>query len=371
MKFTIDKGELQKEIAIAQEIISEKDAKAIASNVLLKAEEGGSLLIRATNTSRSFKVIIHADVEEEGEAAVFCDKLKGVLSSLPAGGISFASNDASATVIPQERSATFSFRTFAADKFPEIPSSEGVEFFELPARSLKRMIRHAALAASDDKLRYFLNGVYAEKDGDLFKMAATDGKRLAAIEIRIEGAFPDFEGSIVPASSLNILNKSCPKEGLAAVGFNAQNAFFRIGNREYSSRLIDGQFPNYRRVIPSEQSFYLVVGRKDFSEALKRVGVLAERKIDEVRLEMSQNTLKVSSWDREIGNAEEFVECEYEGEPLMIAAGCAFLAEPVNAIECEKIRLGFTSARQAITIRGEGECDFVHVVMPRLIGRQD
>ena len=364
MKFTIDKGELQKEIAIAQEIISEKNALFVVSNVFVEASPDGMLLIRATNLKRSFEASIPADVAETGTAAVFCDKLKSVLSSLPAGEIEFDCDGASATVRPLERKASFKFKTIAADKFPEIPSSGGVEFFDLPARSLKRMIRHTTFAVCGDEARYFMSGVYAEKDGDLFKMAATDGKRLAVIEAEIEGAFPDFAGSIISAKALNIMEKRCPDEGMASVGFNAQNAFFRIGSREYSIRLIDGQFPNYRRVIPEKQSYHLVVGRKDFSEALKRVGVLAEQKSGRVFLEMSQNTLKISSRENEIGNADEFVECEYDDEPFQIAANCAFLAEPVNTIGCEKIRLGFTEPLRAMTIEGEGEDGYLHVVMP-------
>lgn len=364
MKFAIEKDELLKEIAIAQEIISAKEALSITSSVFIEASSDGTLLIRATNTSRSFETAIPADVEEEGAAAVFCDKLKSVLSSLPAGKIELGSDGASATVRPLEKKASFKLKTIDASKFPEIPSSGGVELFELPARSLKRMLRHTTFAVSSDEIRYSLNGVYAEKDGGLFKMAATDGKRLAVIEAEIEGAFPDFAGSIIPAQALGIMGKRCPDEGMAAIGFTEKNAFFRVGGREYSIRLIDGQFPNYRRVIPEKQSYCLTVARKDFSEALKRVGVLAEQKSGRVYLEMSQGTLKISARDKDMGDAAEFVDCEYGDEPFQIAANCAFLAEPVNAIECEKIRLGFTAPRQAMTIRGEGEDGYLHVVMP-------
>lgn len=371
MKFTIEKDELQKEIAIAQEIISAKEALSVLSNVFIEASSDGTLLIRATNLQRSFETSIPADVAEIGAATVFCDKLKSVLSSLPAGEIGFDCDGAIATVKPLKRKASFKFKTIAATSFPKIPSSEGVEFFEIPARSLKKMIRHTTFAVCDDEARYFMSGVYAEKDGDLFKMAATDGRRLGVIETKVEGTFPDFAGSIISAKALNIMDKRCPAEGMVSIGFTEKNVFFRIGNREFSSQLIDGQFPSYKRVIPEKQSFHLAVDRKDFSEALKRVGVLAEQKSGRVCLEMSQGTLKISSRDKEMGDAAELVECEYEGEPFMIAANCAFLAEPVNAIDCEKIRLEFTEPRRAMTIEGEGEDDYLHVVMPMLMGNED
>ena len=367
MKFAIEKDELQKEILIAQKVITEKSALSATASVFIEAREEGSLLIRATDLNVSFETAIPADVEEAGSALVFCEKLRGALLALPAGEIEFACGEAGATLRPKERKALFKFKTLSAGSFPEIPSSEGVEFFSLPSRALKRMIAHTVFAASNDRLRYFLNGVYAEKDGDCLKFVATDGRRLALIQAEIEGGFPDFASSIIPAPALDMVGKRCADEGAASVGFSEKYAFFKIGGREFSIRLIDGQFPNYKRVIPQSQSRHLSIGRKDFGEALRRVGVLAEAKSGKVRLEMSGNVLKISAQDAELGDADEFVDCDYRDDAFATAANCAYLKEPVETIECDEVRLGFSDPMRALTLEGAGDGSFLHVVMPMLM----
>ena len=193
---------------------------------------------------------------------------------------------------------------------------------------------------------------------------ATDGRRLALIQAEIEGGFPDFASSIIPAPALDMVGKRCADEGAASVGFSEKYAFFKIGGREFSIRLIGGQFPAYKRVIPESQSRHLSIERADFVEALRRVGVLAEQKSGKVCLEMSGNTLRISAQDTELGDAAEFVDCEYGDEPFAIACNCAYLKEPLEAIDCAKVRLGFSEPMRAMTLEGDG--GFLHVIMPMM-----
>ena len=144
MKFAIEKDELQKEILIAQKVITEKSALSAMASVFIEARKPGSLLIRATGLNVSFETAIPADVEEAGSCLVFCEKLRGALLSLPAGEVELSSGGASAALRPKERKALFKFKALSAGGFPEIPSSEGAEFFSLPSRALKRMIARAA-----------------------------------------------------------------------------------------------------------------------------------------------------------------------------------------------------------------------------------
>ena len=364
MKFNFDRDALLKEIAIAQEIISTKNAISVLSNVFLDASENGILTIKATDMKINFETSIPVDVTEAGATTVFCDKLAGILSSLPAGNVTFSKDDTRVNIKPASKRASFQLKTIAADKFPEFTSNKDVAFFDIPTQDLKKMISHTVFSVSDDELRYFMTGVFVEKDGDELKMAATDGRRLAVISSESAAPIPEFSGAIIPVKILNIIAKRSPDEGSVSIGFNEKNIFFRFGSYEFSSLLIEGQFPNYRRVIPEFQRHSLQVSRGDLNEALKRVAILAEQKSRRVYLGISEGNLKISSQETEIGVASEEIECGYEGEDFTIAVNYVYLEEPMKAMSSENIKIEFTEPMRAITLRPEPEENFFHVIMP-------
>ncbi len=364
MKFNFDRDALLKEVLIAQEIISTKNAISVLSNVFIEALSNGTLKIKATDMKINFETSIPVDVSEEGSTTVFCDKIASILSSLPAGEISFIKEDTRVSIKPLTKRASFQLKTIAADKFPEFSSNKDIEFFEIPARALKKMISHTTFSVSDDELRYFMTGVFVEKEENFLKMAATDGRRLAVISVESEELLPNFKAAIVPVKILNIIAKRSPDEGSVFIGISEKNIFFRFGNYEFSSLLIEGQFPNYRRVIPESQRNSLQVNRKDFAEALKRVALLAEQKSRRVYLGISEGNLKISSQETEIGAASEEVECTYQGEDFTIALNYLYLEEPIKVITQENIRIEFSEPMKAITLKAENEDDFFHIIMP-------
>ena len=364
MRFTFDKDALLREIAIAQEVISTKNAISVLSNVLLEARDDGSLLVKATDVKTAFETAIPVDVAEEGSTTVFCDKLSGILASLPSGNVSFSQEGGTVSIRPAAKRATFQLKCIASDKFPEFTSDSGVEYFDIPARELKKMIGETVFSVSNDELRYFMNGVFMEGDEGQLRMVATDGRRLAFIASDVESALPDFKGAIMPTKILNIIAKRTPDEGAVSVGLSEKNVFFRFADYRFSSLLIDGQFPSYRRVIPERQSSAFKVDRKDMLEALKRVAILAEQKSKRVYLSISDGTLAVSSQETEIGVASEEIPCEYEGEDFTIALNYLYLDEPVKAMSSDKVKIEFTEPMRAVTLRPEPDENFFHVIMP-------
>lgn len=363
MKFTCDRSVLHKEIAIAQEIISSKNAISILSNVYLEAEHD-TLTIKATDIKVNFETRLPVNVIESGATTLFCDKFLGILGSIPEGELEFDQNDAKITIRPSSRRIKFQLKSIASDKFPEFPSSEGGTYFEVPIRDFKDMISQTVFAVSDDETRYFMNGVFFEKQGDDLFMVATDGRRLAYISKPVGPGLPDFSGIIIPPKILNMVTKRSGDEGLVSLAVTDKTIFVRFGSYKLSSVLIDGQFPNYRRVIPESQAYSFSVNRVEMLEALRRVSVLVEQKSRRVYLNLSSGVLSVSSDESDIGTAKEDIPCRYDGDDLSIALNYRYVEEPFKVISDEMISVHFTEANRAITIKPVPEKDFFHIIMP-------
>ncbi len=363
MKFSFDRDALLKEISIAQEIIATKNAISILSNVLLEAS-AGTLTIKATDIKVNFETKIPVDVSEEGSTTVFCDKFMSIISSLPQGEIEFEQKDIRITIRSTMKKARFQLKSITSDKYPEFTSPSNLQFFEVPVKEFKEMINQTVFSVSADETRYFMNGVYMERLGDKLQLVATDGRRLAFIAKEFGIAIPEFKGVIVPPKILTIINKRATDEGPLSIAVGEKNIFFRFANYEFSSVLIEGQFPNYSRVIPESQSYSFEVDTRDIMEALKRVALLVEQKSRRVYLTVAPGTLTISSQETEIGTAKEEIPCKYDGDEITIALNYLYVEEPIKVIGSDRVKFDFTEAMKAVTVRSEPGKDFFHIIMP-------
>jgi DNA polymerase-3 subunit beta len=203
-----------------------------------------------------------------------------------------------------------------------------------------------------------------EKKDDKLQLIATDGRRLAYISKTFGIIIPDFKGIIIPPKILNIINKRASDEGPISIAVGEKNIFFRFANYEFSSVLIEGQFPNYNRVIPASQSYSFQVETKELIEALKRVALLVEQKSRRIFLTVSSGTLTISSQETEIGTAREEIPCMFEGDEITLALNYLYIEEPIKVIGSDRVKVEFTEAMKAITLKSEPEKDFFHIVMP-------
>ena len=175
MKFTCEKNTFSREISFAQEIIASKNALSIMSNVLLEATEG-SLTLKATDIKVSFECYSSYTIEQ-GSVTVFCDKLSGILATIPDGDISLEQDDSKVIIKPTFKKVRFQLKTISSGKFPELPEISNESFFSIPAKEFKEMASQTVFAVSDDETRYFMNGVYMEKRSGGLVFVATDGRR--------------------------------------------------------------------------------------------------------------------------------------------------------------------------------------------------
>ncbi len=363
MKFSCDRDALLHEISIAQEIISSRNALSILSNVLLETGEN-TLFIKATDLKVGFETAIPVEVIQPGIITVFCDKLLGILRTLPEGEIEFEQQEGKLVIKPRFKKISFQLKSIPADKFPELQAAREDSFFLLPQKDLAEMISQTVFAVSDDETRYFMNGVYIERKEDALVMVATDGRRLAFVSKPIGADVAAFDPVIVPPKILSLMRKFLSGEGTVAVAISEKNIFFKINNQRLFSNLIEGQFPNYSRVIPNEQQYSIQIAKADLSEALRRVSLLVEQKSRRVYVKLAPNVMILNAEESEIGAAKEEIPCVYEGPEATIALNYLYLMEPLKVVEEDSIRVEYTEPTKAITLRAEPNREYFHIVMP-------
>jgi DNA polymerase-3 subunit beta len=366
MKFTFARDTMLKEISIAQEIIATKNALSILSNVFIQAKNN-ILTIRATDVKMNFEVKIPAEIVEEGEITVFCDKFIGILNSLPVGDAEFYQDGIKIIIQPLSKKVIFTLKSISGENFPDFPTNDSLIYIDFFMKNLKEMLMQTVFAVSDDETRHFMNGVFLEKDGENIVMVSTDGRRLAYSVKPFERSRNDFSPAIVPPKILSIILKCSTAEEMISFALTDKTIYFKFGNYQFSSVLIDGQFPNYRRVIPEHQEHFFEIKKSDLSEALKRVGILVEQKSRRVLFELKSGTLIISSEESDIGSVREEILCNYEDESAIIAMNYQYIDESVKAINTERIRFEFTETMKAVTVKPSLKNDYLHVIMPMQI----
>ena len=370
MKFTFDRDAMIKEVSIAQEIISTKNAGSILSNISISAYNN-TLNIKATDIKVNFETQIPVQIEEEGSTTIYCDKFMGILSSLPEGEIEFnqsagdGSDQAVSVIIkPVGKKIKFQIKSMSQEKFPDFDSADDVPYFEVPAKEIKEMIGQTAFAVSEDETRYFMNGVYFEKKDDKLNLVATDGRRLSFASKSLLAGVSDFPAAIVHPKILNIISKRSPDEGNIFIAVVDKMIFFKFGTYKFGSVLLEGQFPNYARVIPENQAHSFQVQKSDLTSALKRVALMVDKKAGRLYFNISDGILKITSQQSDLGSADEEIPCEYAGQSYVLALNYRYIEEPLREIDSDRIVFEFTEEMKAVTMRPEPAGDYFHIIMP-------
>ena len=365
MKFSFDRDAMIKEVSIAQEVITTKLPDFILSNILLNAENN-TLTIKATNTSANFITTLPVDIQEEGIATIHCDKFMNILSSLPAGEVEFAQDpdDIKVTIRPVSKKIKFQLKSIGSEKFPDIAVSQTVPFFEVPSKELKEMIQQTVFAVSSDPARAFLTGVYFTKDQDNLIMVATDGRRLSYASKPIAQNILDFTPAVVPVKILNCILKNASDEGSVMLAVVDRMIFFKFANYEFSSSLLEVEFPNYKRVIPENQSFSFQVLKSDIDQALRRTALMVDKKSCRILFKIQSGVLQLVSPESEFGTADEEIPCRYDGNPVTIAINYHYIEDPLKVMNVENIVFEFTEPSKAVTLHAEPKGDYFHIIMP-------
>ncbi|MDR1893514.1 MAG: DNA polymerase III subunit beta [Spirochaetales bacterium] len=364
MKLKCDKNLLLKEITVAQEILSTKNALSILSNVLMEAENN-TLVIQATDLKVSFETRIPVDLVTPGSCTAYGEKLLEILRKLPPGEIELELDGGALKIHPaDDASIDFGLKSLASEQYPALKTVSDDSYFDVAQADLIEMISQTVFAVSDDETRYFMNGVYFENiEGDL-AMVATDGRRLSYIKKKMNEPLPFFEGIIIPTKVLNLIKKLISGEGNISLAVSDKSLFFKLDNQRISSNLIDGAFPKYQRVIPEDHKFAFLVNKTRLLDALQRTSVFVENKSKKILFNLSAGKLTLKSEESEYGMAREEIDCEYAGADCAITLNCSYIMEPLKIIQEDSVQIQFTEVGKAITLNAVPEADFFHVIMP-------
>jgi DNA polymerase-3 subunit beta len=226
------------------------------------------------------------------------------------------------------------------------------------------MIKQTTFAVSDDPTRYHMNGVFFEKIENKLVMVATDGRRLAYMENETPESIDDFPGAIIPPKILEIVGKYAGDEGMASIAVQSKDIFIKIGSYYFYSVLFEGQFPNYRKVIPENQKYSVVLDKQSLMQAMKRVHLLVEKKSERIHFKVGHSSLLVYVSDSETGDMDEEIECVSDAEETVFALKYGNLDEPLKAMPQDKVKIRFTDISKAFTVGPEEEANFFHIMMP-------
>lgn len=365
LKLSVPREELTRQLGVVSRAASTRTTVQVLAGVLLRAE-AGRLELAATDMEISLRSSLEARVESDGAIVVPSKLLADLVRLLPAEDVSIEHRAGEGLVEIVSGSATYRLHTYNAEDFPRLPETASVELMSIDADALLETAGRVSRAASRDESRPVLTGILVRFEGEKLVMAATDSYRLAVKETAMGSGGPDLD-AIVPARALGELTRIAQGAGELEVGVLENQVIFATDGILLTTRRIEGQFPNYRQLLPETFEHELVLPREELLEVVRRVSVMAQRNAP-IRMRFAEGDLTVSAQTQDVGEAREAMPAPYAAEPLEIGFNPDFLRDGIESVEGDEIRLKLISSLRPAVIQGEGD-DFSYLIMPiRLAG---
>ncbi|HEX6001602.1 MAG TPA: DNA polymerase III subunit beta [Hyphomicrobiaceae bacterium] len=375
MKLVIDRGELLRGLGHVTSVVEKRTTIPILSNVLLNASEAG-LRFRATDLEREVMEETRADVSQTGAATVPAHTLYDIARKLPDGAqVEIRRDNEKERLVLASGQSLFTLQTLAAEDFPDLSPGEFTHTFAIGAADLKRLIEKTRFAISTEETRYYLNGIYlhpATTDGKAtLRAVATDGHRLAQAELPLPQGAEDMPGIILPRKTVHELVRLIESsEATVGVSVSASKVRFEIGTDKdvggvvLTSKLIDGTFPDYARVIPKANDKSLKVPNGAFVAAVDRVATIASDRGRAVKLNLSAGKLVLSVNNPEGGSATEEVAADYVATPLEVGFNARYLLDIAQQIESESAEFLLADAGSPTVVKDQSDGGSLYVLMP-------
>ena len=367
MKATIERATLLKGLSHVQSVVERRNTIPILSNVLVEAQASGALRLMATDLDLQIDETIAAQVEQPGATTISAHTLFDIVRKLPEGSqVELTAAEGRIQVVAGR--ARFTLATLPRDDFPVIAEGELPTTFELPAETLKQIIDKTRFAISTEETRYYLNGIFlhvTDEATPMLKAAATDGHRLARVTVaRPDGAeaMPDV---IVPRKCVAELRKLLDEvDGSVGVSLSNSKIRFDLGQAILTSKLIDGTFPDYSRVIPTGNDKLLKLDPKSFMAGVDRVSTIATEKTRAVKMSVDRDKVTLSVTSPENGAAAEEVPGDYAASPLEIGFNSRYLMDILGQIEGDTVEVHLADAAAPTLIRENDKAPALYVLMP-------
>ncbi len=364
MKLKTTKQSLVEALSVSARATSTRSALQALSGVLVEATSSGTV-VRATDAEISLELALTAEVELPGSILVPGRLLADVSKTLPDGEVTLSTREAEADLEIKAGSSKFHLRLLQADDFPKFPevASEPVS---LDAHAVAETIGRVAGAASTDEGRPVLTGVFMTADGDSMTMVATDSYRLAVKTTKLSSAVASQIEANVPARALRELSRLIEAAGDEAkldLWLGENQAIFGCGGTRLASRLIDGQFPNYKQLIPDKFDHEITVNREELLDVVRRVSQLAQRNAA-LKLAFAEGELTISAETQDLGDAKESMPVSFQGETLEVGFNPDFVRAGLESIEDDEIVLKLISPLRPGLLEPTADGDFSYLVMP-------
>jgi DNA polymerase III subunit beta len=367
MKVTVERSELLRSLGHVHRAVERRNTIPILANVLLRADRA-TLSLKATDLDLEVTDAIAAEAAPAGSTTVPAHMFYDIVRKLPEGAqiVLESSGDRAALAIRAGRSR-FTLQTLPESDFPDLAPGEMTHKFTLKASDLKRLIDKTQFAISTEETRYYLNGIYLHIAGpaQALRAVATDGHRLAQVELPLPDGATGMPGIIIPRKTVSEVQRLLDEpDAEVAVELSPGKIRFTVGAVILTSKLIDGTFPDYGRVIPLDNDKELVVDRKEFEAAVDRVSTVSSERGRAVKLSLNSGKLLLSVTNPDSGSATEELEVEYEAEPIDIGFNSRYLLDIASQIESEAAVLKLADPGSPTLIQDKDAHGTLYVLMP-------
>jgi DNA polymerase III subunit beta len=365
LKVTCPRDELARALGVVSRGVSTRTTVQILAGILLHASDG-RLELAATDMELSLRTALDASIESDGSVVVPGRLLLELARLLPDAEVTIEHKLEEAAVEIRSGAATYRLHTYNAEDFPRLPDAGAAERHEVDRETLLETVSRVSRSASRDESRPVLTGVLMRFETGKLVMAATDSYRLSVKETAIEGDVPELE-AIVPARALQELARVAQAGDQIELGVHENQVIFSTGDALLTTRRIDGQFPNYKQLVPEAFEHELALPRDELLEVVRRVAVMAQRN-SPLRLRFGDGELTVSAQTQDVGEARESLPVSFSSEPLEIGFNAEFLRDGIESVAGEQLRLKLISPLRPAVLQGEDD-SFLYLIMPiRLAG---
>jgi DNA polymerase-3 subunit beta len=365
MNLTITKEQIINGLQAVQNVVSTRTTLPILSNVLLEAE-GSRLKLTATDLDVTVSCSVEAQIKKAGATTLPVKKLFGIVRELGNSELELEVDEKNACSI-RAGASYYKVNGLAAEEFPPLPKFKDDKKVSLKQETVKGMMRKTSFAISTDESRYVLNGIFMSLKDHKLTMVATDGRRLALVDEEVDITDQSQGEFIVPAKAVNELNRLLQPTGEVEIRYGDNQAAFHLKDEKGFSvliltKLIEGNYPNYRQVIPGEAKERVPMVREELLHALRRAEIMTSEKSNSVKLTFTKNNLAITANSPEVGEARESIAVNYKGKDMAIAFNPKYMIDPLNALAEDEVFFELIDELSPGVLKINGP--FLYVVMP-------
>lgn len=359
MKFKVEKSILINAIQTVQNVISAKSSLPILSNILIETHQEG-ISLTATDLDIGITCVIPVDIQEQGAITIPAKRFSDIIKEFPLEVVSVTTKKNNLVIIDSNM-CQFKIMGLGREEFPKLPEFKDKKAIKIEQAALKQMLSLTSFAVSADETRYVLNGTFFKINKGVLTLVSTDGKRLAIAEKK-PGIETDIDlQMIIPIKTIHELNRNLKDEGQLSLVVGDNQALFDLGTVVVISRLIEGEFPDYKQVVPAASENKMKIERSQFLLAVKRASLLATPDYQGVKLEVFKNKLVISKSTPDVGESREELAVEYQGRELAIGFNPVYLIDILKNLNEETVNLELTDSEKPGVIRTSG---YVYIVLP-------